>query len=144
MLIAFCPSQIIFVLNSAVGTTVLANKLADAAFPLWPQSACCAAHWALGFKGREELVWSRPERDKPSCTSSLGGAEWSSCPVSMPLSCTQCPHWLAIVQASSMALLSHHGLKINSVLKLYIESFFQMLPSSWQWNMIYTALSKHL
>lgn len=137
MLIAFCPSQIIFVLNSAVDVTTPASMLADAAFSFQPRSADCAACRALGFTGREELVClSRSDQDQ-SCTSSLGRAEWSSCPVCMPLVLHPVPPLIS--QAAWMALFSHHGLKINPLLKLYRSLFpnFTFLLA----KLLYAALS---
>ena len=46
--------------------------LADTTSILWSSSACCAAHQALRFAGKEELVWSWWEHGKQN----WGKAEW--------------------------------------------------------------------
>lgn len=95
MLITFCPQQIVFVLNSAVGTTIHANMLAGvlSRVGLDLQAALLAVGQAPPFVGREEFVWSWAEYDEQSCTSSLGGAV---CGTALLLSCLHAPVLLPV------------------------------------------------
>lgn len=129
----FCPTQILFVLNSAVGSTIHANTLARAAFTCWSGSAHHAACSWSGPRVHKQrwacLVLSRAVR---------GGAAFLS---PFPWPCSLCPWWSVTVCA---LWTGNHTTVWRWVhFSNLTEIFFQIQTSFWQAEIIYTSLFKH-